>query len=564
VAFACFTGGVVLFQRHWERGVKIDDLKSTLDNYARITDNYIKRHDLQPNEYAVHINNIVELFPENMRFTIIDISGKVLFDNKYSRPEELENHLQRNEVREALAEETGSSVRISGSTGINYFYFARRFGNRFVRIALPYDIEVRTFLRADNMLLYFTLILFVILLLLSMYISRRLGKSMTALHDFAFSVETGKINSIKFPNTEFGETANQIIVHYRQLEQTKNQLVLEKEKLVQCFQNSEEGIGVFSETFEPVFVNSRFVTCANIVLDGHNAVTAAIFGEPEFARIRDFVAGNALQPDNRLFTCSIVKNGKHFSAKCIIFSDKSFEIILNDVTASETTRLLKQEMTNNIAHELRTPVSSIRGYLETILEQKNLDVHKQQSFIERSYRQTLKLSELIRDISLITKIEEAPQLFVEEDVNIADILHELGDEFETSLRANNISFDINVPAGVALRGNRTLIYAVFRNLVENSVAYAGKNITITIEKYDESEEFYFFSYTDTGTGVAEEHLAKMFNRFYRIDEGRTRDSGGSGLGLAIVKNAIMFHHGEIVAKNRKGGGLEFLFMLGKR
>ncbi|MDR2562771.1 MAG: HAMP domain-containing histidine kinase [Prevotellaceae bacterium] len=559
-AFACFTVAVALFQIRWERSIRIDDLKSNLDNYARICENYLNRRDLQHDKYPDGMNALTELMPENMRITVIDTQGMVLFDNKYAHPEALENHLQRREILEASTKGSGSSIRISGSTGLDYFYFARRFEKRFIRIALPYDIEVRNLLRADNMLIYFTITFFVVLLVFSTYISRRLGRSITSLRNFAISMGS---DAIRFPNTEFGEIANQIISNYRQIEQTKNQLSIEKEKLVQCFQNSDEGIGIFAQSMEPVFVNTHFVTCINVILDGHKAITSSIFNTNEFALITNFVQGT-LSSDNRLYAGKLAKNGRFVSVKCAVFADRSFEIILNDVTSSETTRLLKQEMTNNIAHELRTPVSSIRGYLETMLEQQNLDEQRQRSFLERSYKQTLKLSELIRDIALITKIEEAPQLFASESINLADLLGELAEEFESQLNSNRINLEIKVPDEARINGNRTLIYSIFRNLIENSVAYAGREIEISIEKYDESPDFYFFTYSDTGKGVADKHLAKMFDRFYRIDEGRTRDSGGSGLGLAIVKNAVLFHHGEIVAKNRKEGGLEFLFTLKKK
>ena len=559
-AFACFTVAVALFQARWERSIRVEDLKSNLDNYARICDNYLNRQHLTHDQYAEAMSELTGLLPASIRITIIDTQGMVLYDNKYARSEDLENHLRRSEIVEAATHGSGSSTRISGSTGIDYFYYARRFPSRFVRVALPYDIEVRHLLRADNMLIYFTLTLFAVLLLFSTYISKRLGRSITSLRNFALNMES---DMIRFPNTEFGEIANQIISNYRQIKQTKNQLIIEKEKLVQCFQNSDEGIGIFAQTMEPVFVNTHFVTFINLILDGHNAVTSSIFDTAEFAPLKRFVESSPAAGD-QLYTGKLAKNGRYFSLKCAAFSDRSFEIILSDVTTSETTRLLKQEMTNNIAHELRTPVSSIRGYLETLIEQHDLDRQKQQSFLERSYRQTLKLSELIRDISLITKIEEAPQLFAAEAVNIADILAELAEEFEAQLRAKSISFEINVPDAVRLTGNRTLIYSIFRNLIENTVAYAGSGTAISVEKYDENADFYFLTYSDTGKGVADQHLAKMFDRFYRIDEGRTRDSGGSGLGLAIVKNAVLFHHGEIVAKNRAAGGLEFLFTLKKR
>ena len=120
----------------------------------------------------------------------------------------------------------------------------------------------------------------------------------------------------------------------------------------------------------------------------------------------------------------------------------------------------------------------------------------------------------------------------------------------------------HVPEDLTVKGNQNLLYAIFRNLADNAIRYAGENINIRITKYNEDKDFYYFSFYDTGIGIADEiHLNRLFERFYRINEGRTRDSGGSGLGLSIVKNAVAFHKGTITVKNRKEGGLEFIFQL---
>lgn len=222
---------------------------------------------------------------------------------------------------------------------------------------------------------------------------------------------------------------------------------------------------------------------------------------------------------------------------------------------------LKKQMTSNIAHELRTPVTSIRGYLETLIACPDMKPEKKQEFIEKAYNQTLRLSELITDMALISKMEEKSAKFQKEDIDLFDVSNEVFEEFGERIVANRVKVENMLEPGTVLTGNKTLVYTIIRNLVENSLKYAGNDITIHLECYSSIEKFCYLTYYDTGEGVPQEHLEQIFERFYRIEEGRTRDVGGSGLGLSIVKNAVKFHGGDIRAINRQWGGLQFFFSL---
>ena len=222
---------------------------------------------------------------------------------------------------------------------------------------------------------------------------------------------------------------------------------------------------------------------------------------------------------------------------------------------------LKKQMTSNIAHELRTPVTTIRGYLETLIACPDMPAEKKQEFIEKAYNQTLRLAELITDMSLISKMEEKSAKFKKEDIDLYSVANEVFDEFADRITAQNVKVENMLSAGTVLTGNRTLVYTIIRNLVENSLKYAGEGITIHLECYSMIEKFCYITYYDTGEGVPQEHLDQIFERFYRIEEGRTRDVGGSGLGLSIVKNAVKFHGGDISVINRQWGGLQFFFSL---
>ena len=211
---------------------------------------------------------------------------------------------------------------------------------------------------------------------------------------------------------------------------------------------------------------------------------------------------------------------------------------------------------------MKTPVSSIQGYLETIVSNENIPREKINVFLERCYAQSNRLSRLLRDISVLTRMDEANMIDMER-VDISVLVGNIINEVSLELDEKHITVVNSLKKSIQIKGNYSLLYSIFRNLMDNAIAYAGSNIQININCFREDENFYYFSFADTGIGVSPEHLNRLFERFYRVDKGRSRKVGGTGLGLAIVKNAVIIHGGSISAKNNQGGGLEFVFTLAK-
>ena len=236
---------------------------------------------------------------------------------------------------------------------------------------------------------------------------------------------------------------------------------------------------------------------------------------------------------------------------------------VNQFESEQEKNRIKRQLSNNINHELKTPVASMQVCLETLLSGIALSEEKRQELIARCYAHNERLRQLLNDISLITRLEEGSQLISTENVCINNILREISEELGVLPPEERLELHISFNEEVTLAGNNSLIGSIFSNLTKNAIAYSGgRNIYITL--LENTEKLCRIRFEDDGQGVGPKHLSRLFERFYRIDKGRSRKLGGTGLGLSIVKHAVLFHGGNITATNRPEGGLRFDFTMMKQ
>ena len=454
----CFIG----FQYLREKQYKSDYLSLQLQLYNRHLLEAVEQ-DGEPHE--AYIDTHQKPF-DNLRISIITLSGKVVYDNMLP-VDSLDNHRMRPEVADALKKGSGYHIgRQSTSDGLEYFYSATRGKGLIARTAIPYSASLRELLQADWTFLGVMISISLGMSVLAYFVTRRLGKNMERLNRFAAKAEKGEAfdEEEPFPNDELGSISNHIVRLYGQWQQT--------------------------------------------IKDRDLAHEAALREEKEKIRI-------------------------------------------------------KRQLSNNINHELKTPVASIGVCLETLLSGIALTEEKRQELIERCYTHNERLRRLLNEVSLITRMEDGSALIGKEKIVINDMLEEIADELEIMSEEEGMHLHTDFHEEVVIEGNLSLIGSIFRNLTENAIAYSeGKNIFISLIKNDETECCIRFE--DDGVGVEEKQLPRLFERFYRVDKGRSRQKGGTGLGLSIVKHAVLFHGGSIVASNRPGGGLRFDFSLSKQ
>ena len=403
---------------------------------------------------------------EDLRVSVITLAGAVIYDNMISI-DSLDNHRQRHEIAEALKNGSGYHIgRQSASDGREYFYSATKGDRVIVRTAIPYSPSLKELLKADWDFLGLMIILSLVISTLAYFATRKLGKNIKRLTQFAAKAEKGESfdEDELFPNDELGTISNHIVHLYAKLQQT--------------------------------------------IKDRDVAYEATMREEQEKVRI-------------------------------------------------------KRQLTNNINHELKTPVASIQICLETLLSGMKLSEEKRMELIERCYTNNERLRKLLGDVSLITRMEDGSQLISKEPVVINDIIDEIAGELGIMPKEEQFLLHADFNEQVVIDGNLPLIASIFRNLTENAIAYSGgKNIYISL--IENNEQICKIRFEDDGCGVDEKQLPRLFERFYRIDKGRSRQMGGTGLGLAIVKHAVQFHGGTITVTNRPGGGLRFDFSLQKQ
>lgn len=236
---------------------------------------------------------------------------------------------------------------------------------------------------------------------------------------------------------------------------------------------------------------------------------------------------------------------------------------VNRYEAEQERMRFKRQLTNNINHELKTPVASIQVCLETLLSGIVLSEEKRQELIGRCYMHNDRLRRLLNDVSLITRMEDGSTLINREKVVINELIDEVAEELGVMPEEERMMLHTDFGEEVIVEGNPSLIGSIFRNLTENAIAYSeGKNIYISL--LENNEKRCRIRFEDDGKGVEPEQLRHLFERFYRVDKGRSRQKGGTGLGLAIIKHAVQFHGGTISVTNRPDGGLRFDFTLSKR
>jgi two-component system phosphate regulon sensor histidine kinase PhoR len=279
---------------------------------------------------------------------------------------------------------------------------------------------------------------------------------------------------------------------------------------------------------------------------------------PDFLRVVSEALENGGVRTARVSSSSV---GRTFDATVAPMQGGGAVVVLYDITKTERIEKTRRDFIANVSHELRTPLTSIQGYAETLLDTVP-DGAQERDFIEIIRKNAARMARLTEDLLILARVESREQRFEFRSVAPAALLQDAYESFREVARAAGIEIEIENTATGNASADPDAIHQVFANLIDNAIKYGATGLRVIIgarPAADEDEiEFYV---RDFGPGIASEHLPRLFERFYRVDKARSRESGGTGLGLAIVKHIVLAHHGNIRAESQLNHGSTFFFTL---
>lgn len=483
------------------------------------------------NDEVRRISSIIHL-----RVSVIDEKGVVRADSSRDA-ETLDNHFYRIEVRRAIEEGSGESIRYSNSLRTEMLYSAKKSGAYVIRLAKPlHDIDesvasLRAFIMA---VMGGTLVL---AFLVSMAISRLITRPINETIDFADDFARGDLarRIFNYSDDEVGKLQKSLNRLADSLQDKINTLVLEQNKLGVTIENINDGIAVVGGDRKVVLLNGAFASLLEVR------------GNPDGRYYYEVIRNSALNA--RIERC--LSEGDEAGFEIELLNDISLDvnvrpireektlqgvlIVLHDITERKRIMRIKTELVGNLSHELKTPITILKGYLETIRAHLH-DPASTSAFVEKALVNIDRQNSIINDMLKLNMLETAP-VFPTERIHLSDIITNCANILAPKVREREINLHLDLgPARLEIDGNRFLAEEIFFNLIDNAINYNTPRGGIDVVA-ETVRGTLAIEVRDTGIGIPEDSRERIFERFYRVNKGRSRATGGTGLGLSIVKHA---------------------------
>ena len=510
-----------------------------------------QRHSLQ--QMAEEEARITET-----RATIIAHDGTVLADSK-ADPETMENHAGRPEVAAALSGKTGTAMRLSHTVGVEFLYVAVPSGDKVARLAYPLSAfrahisEIRrTLLKATALALIFALVL-------ALAVAQNVSTRLKRIVGFAEKVAEGDLSAriAESSGDEIGQMATALDRTARRLQENFEKVRESRSQLEALLNSMNDGVIAVSPEMKVLWANRAMQAIAHRPVQVDAPVT-------ELVRNPDFLATlrAALESKKRESAIVFSLSGRRsFSVTAEPLPDGGVVSVLHDISEIERVEKTRRDFIANVSHELRTPLTSIRGYAETILEGDEIHGGARE-FLQIIRRNAERMARLTEDLLVLARVESGEEKLDLRPHPARELVAEAAAAMHESARAAGVEISVDSVPEVSVLADAYAIHQVFANLITNAVHYAqtGKKIVLGAVEQADAVEFFV---RDFGLGIASVHLPRIFERFYRVDKARSRESGGTGLGLAIVKHIVLNHGGAVRVESEISHGSTFFFTIPK-
>ena len=490
------------------------------------------------------------------RATIIDGEGKVLADSE-AEAASMENHAHRPEFMAALKGNAGEDTRSSHTLGVSFLYVAAPISGGAVRLAYPLSEVEATTAHVRRTLLWGSGVAFLVALVLAGIAAEFTARRLRRIVQFAGRIADGDLTAriAETSGDEIGQVAASLDKTARHLEESFSALQTSQRQLETLLNSMQDAVLAVGADDRVQWANQSM----DRLVPQHTRLYAPVVEtvrDPEFLR-----AVRGANESRKVCTARAVSilPGRAFDVTAAPLPGGGSVAVLRDLTETERVEKTRRDFIANVSHELRTPLTSIQGYTETLLDASPEDGNARE-FLEIVRKNAARMSRLTEDLLILTRVESGEQRFDIQPVLPTELLREARQNFQEVSRNQGVELQVEDSALAAVSADREAIHQVFSNLIDNALKYgaSGKRIVLGARTVEDKVEF---SVRDFGSGIPSEHLSRLFERFYRVDKARSRESGGTGLGLAIAKHIVLAHGGTIRAESELNHGATFLFTL---
>jgi len=491
------------------------------------------------------------------RATVIDATGKVLADSE-ATASTMENHAQRPEFVAALHGHLGTSRRSSVTLTIPFLYVAAPTQGGAVRLAYPLsDVEASTAL-IERQLLRGSALAFPVALIMAGIAAQSISGRLKRIVEFAETIAQGDLTAriSESSRDDIGQVARALDKTARNFQKNFEALKTSQRQLETLLNSMQDAVIAVDHEERVLWANQALDRIAPHRVRVQSLVVETI-RDPDFLRVVRSATEARTVATSR---ATSVAPFRIFEVTAAPMPGGGAVAVLRDLTETERVEKTRRDFIANVSHELRTPLTSIQGYTETLLDSASAEDSHSRDFLEIIRKNATRMSRLTEDLLTLARVESGEQRFAMQSVLPEELLREAVLSFRTMAKSQGVEFELREFALLPVTADVEAIHQVFSNLIDNALKYAGSTgrLVLGSRELANGVEFYV---QDFGPGIPSEHLPRLFERFYRVDKARSRDSGGTGLGLAIAKHIVLAHGGTIRAESELNHGSTFIFIL---